>query len=181
MKKFIVFIMLVLPVMVSAQTVTPMDSVQVDSLHVDSTQVDSLSALRDSMMVFEDTMPKRPSILDSMAYVVVYQDSTVAQLLQDKIGGVVRGQETVAGFRVQIYSSNRQQTAKTEAIELERRLENALPAKIYTQYVSPFWKVRVGDFTTYEEAKAFKEQLIQHFPYLKQDAYIVRDQVNVHP
>ncbi|MCQ2312009.1 MAG: SPOR domain-containing protein [Paludibacteraceae bacterium] len=181
MKKSIVFIMLVLPMMVSAQTMTPMDSVQVNSIQVDSTQVDSLSALRDSMMVFEDTMPKRPCIFDSMAYVIVHQDSAVAQLLQDKVGGVVRGQETVAGFRVQIYSSNRQQTAKSEAIELEHRLENALPAKIYTQYISPFWKVRVGDFTTYEEAKAFKEQLIQYFPFLKQDAYIVRDQVNVHP
>lgn len=181
MKKIITILLLVLPVMVSAQTITPTDSAQVASIQVDSVQVDSLSALQDSMMVFEDTMPKRPCVFDSLLYVTVHQDSAVAQLLQDKISGVVRGQETVAGFRVQIYSSNRQQTAKTEAIELEHRLENALPVKIYTQYISPFWKVRVGDFTTYEEAKAFKEQLIQHFPFLKQDAYIVRDQVNVHP
>lgn len=180
MKRYLVYMMF-LPMMVLAQTIAPMDSVQVEAAQADSIQVDSLAAPQDSMMVFEDTMPKRPCIFDLMAYVVVHQDSAVAQLLQDKIGGIVRGQETVAGFRVQIYSSNRQQTAKTEAIELERRLENALPAKIYTQYMSPFWKVRVGDFTTYEEAKAFKEQLIQHFPFLKQDAYIVRDQINVHP
>ncbi len=157
--------------MVSAQT----------PMVVDSTQVDSLSALPDTVMVFADSLPKRPYILDSMPHVTVHQDSLVARLLQDKISGIVRGQETVDGFRVQIYSSNRQQAAKTEAIELEHRLERALPAKIYTQYIAPFWKVRVGDFTTYEEAKAFKEQLLQHFPYLKQDAYIVRDQVNVHP
>lgn len=170
MKKFIV-ILIALPMIVSAQT----------EIVIDSTQVDSLQVLSDTVMVFEDTLPQRPCILDSMPNVVVYQDSLIATLIKDKVGGVVRGQETVSGFRVQIYSSNRQQEAKTEAIELERRLERALPAKIYTQYVSPFWKVRVGDFTTYEEAKAFKDQLIQHFPFLKQDAYIVRDQVNVHP
>lgn len=171
MKKFIVFIMMVLPMMVSAQS----------QIVIDSTQVDSLQSLPDTVMVFEDTLSQRPCILDSMPNVMVHQDSLVANLIKDKIEGIVRGQETVPGFRVQIYSSNRQQEAKTEAIELEHRLERALPAKIYTQYVSPFWKVRVGDFTTYEEAKAFKDQLIQHFPYLRQDAYIVRDQVNVHP
>lgn len=171
MKKFIVFIMMVLPMMVSAQS----------QIVIDSTQVDSLQSLPETVMVFEDTLSQRPCILDSMPNVMVHQDSLVANLIKDKIEGIVRGQETVLGFRVQIYSSNRQQEAKTEAIELEHRLERALPAKIYTQYVSPFWKVRVGDFTTYEEAKAFKDQLIQHFPYLRQDAYIVRDQVNVHP
>ena len=142
---------------------------------------DSLLIETDTIMVFTDTLIKRPCIFDSMPQVTVHQDSMVARLLQDKIGGVVRGQEIVDGFRVQIYSSNRQQAAKSEAMELEHRLEHALPAKIYTQYISPFWKVRVGDFTTYEEAKAFKDQLLQHFPYLKQDAYIVRDRINVHP
>ena len=171
MKKIFLILLAVLPIVGSAQTKGA----------VDSMQVDSLLALPDTIMVFEDTMPKRPCIFDSMPYVTIHQDSLVAGLLQDKIGGVVRGQEMVDGFRVQIYSSNRQQAAKTEAIELEHRLERALPVKIYTQYISPFWKVRVGDFTTYEEAKAFKEQLLQHFPYLKQDAYVVRDQVNVHP
>lgn len=171
MKKIITILLLVLPMMVSAQTVESLDS----------TQVDSLSLNPDTVMVFEDTLPQRPYILDSMPYVTVYQDSLVTRLIQDKIGGIIRGQETAEGFRVQIYSSNRQQTAKTEAIELEHRLERSLPAKIYTQYISPFWKVRVGDFTTYEEAKVFKEQLLQHFPYLRQDAYIVRDQINIHP
>lgn len=157
--------------MVSAQT----------EMVIDSVQVDSLTEVQDTMIVFSDTLPQRPCILDSMPYVTVYQDSLIVRLMQDKIGGVVRGQVVVEGFRVQVYSSNRQQVAKSEAIELERRLERVLPVNIYTQYISPFWKVRVGDFTTYEEAKAFKDQLLQHLPYLRQDAYIVRDQINVRP
>lgn len=175
MKKFIILLSLVLPTFLSAQTIAT------DSLSVDSLSMDSLSLVEDTVMVFEDTLPQRPCILDSLPYVRVHQDSLIARLISDKVKGVVRGQETVSGFRVQIYSSNRQQVAKSEAIELEHRLEKSLPVKIYTQYISPFWKVRVGDFTTYEEAKAFKEQLLQHFPYLRQDAYIVRDQINVHP
>lgn len=159
MKKVIVILFVVLPILVSAQ----------------------VEMVVDSTIVFSDTLPQRPCIWDSMPYVRVHQDSLVSRLIQDKIGGVVRGQETAEGFRVQIYSSNRQQVAKSEAIELEHRLERILSVKIYIQYISPFWKVRVGDFTTYEEAKAFKDQLLQHLPYLRQDAYIVRDQINVHP
>ena len=171
MRRLLIVILIALPMMMSAQAIDSQDFARVDSSYFTS----------DTVMVFEDTMPQRPCIFDSMPYVTVHQDSLITRLVQDKIAGVVRGQEMVDGFRVQIYSSNRQQLAKAEAIELEHRLERALPVKIYTQYISPFWKVRVGDFTTYEEAKAFKEQLLQHFPYLRQDAYIVRDLINVHP
>ena len=83
------------------------------------------------------------------------------------------------GYRVQIYSSNQQQTAKSEALDLEQKLRNAVNQSIYVQYLPPFWKVRLGDFRTYEEAKEYKKQFVAQYPELMGDTYIVRDKILV--
>lgn len=83
------------------------------------------------------------------------------------------------GYRVQIYSSNQQQTAKSEALELEGKLRESITHSIYVQYLPPFWKVRIGDFRTYEEAKEYKKQFVALFPELMGDTYIVRDKIQV--
>ena len=43
----------------------------------------------------------------------------------------------------------------------------------------PFWKVRLGDFLTREEANAFKLQVVKFFPELQGSTYIVPDLVTV--
>ena len=83
------------------------------------------------------------------------------------------------GYRVQIYSSNQQQTAKGEALELETKLKESLTQTIYVQYLPPFWKVRIGDFKTYEEAKEYKKLFVAQFPEMTVDTYIVRDKIQV--
>ncbi len=127
-----------------------------------------------------DTIEPVPmvSIFDSLPYVRVHQDSLIYALLLDKRIGA-DPQPEVIGYRVQVFSSNRQQAAKTEAVELQQKLKRALPIEVYAQYISPFWKVRVGDFRTYEEAKLFKDILLTKYPYLTADTYIVKDQINV--
>lgn len=157
MKKFIVILVALMPMFVGAQTLE----------EVDSTQVDLLT-----------TQSSRPCIFDSLLYVRVYQDSVIFDLLQDKVQGNGNGLE-VMGWRVQVYSSNRQQAAKAEAEELQQKLEHVLPSEVYALYISPFWKVRIGNFLTYEDAKLFKDTLLVHYPYLTADTYIVKDQINV--
>jgi hypothetical protein len=83
------------------------------------------------------------------------------------------------GYRVQIYSSNQQQTAKSEALELETKLKDALNQTVYVQYLPPFWKVRIGDFMTYEEAREYKKLFVSQYPELMGDTYIVRDKIQV--
>ena len=83
------------------------------------------------------------------------------------------------GYRVQIYSSNRQQTAKMEALELETNLKTEISQTIYVLYLPPFWKVRLGDFRTYDEAKDYKKEFVQQFPQMIGDTYIVRDKIKV--
>ncbi len=85
----------------------------------------------------------------------------------------------IDGYRVQIYSSNQQQTAKSEALNLETRLKDKVNQTIYVTYLPPFWKVRIGDFRTYEEAREYKKLFVQLYPNMVGDTYIVRDKIKV--
>ena len=118
------------------------------------------------------------SIFDSLPGVQIIQDSTVAVLLDEAVNGKHELVE-MDGYRVQIYSSNRQQTAKTEALELEDKLKEQLNQTLYVQYLPPFWKVRIGDFRTYDEAREYKKQFVTQYPEMMGDTYIVRDKIQV--
>lgn len=120
----------------------------------------------------------RPNLLEEMKGVEVVQDSAVALLLDAAINGK-RELVEIDGFRVQVYSSNQQQTAKMEALELEAKLKEKVTHTIYVQYLPPFWKVRLGDFRTYEEARDYKKLFVQLFPKMMGDTYIVRDKIKV--
>ena len=118
------------------------------------------------------------SILDSLPGVQIVQDSMMTVLLDEAMNGKHELVE-MDGYRVQIYSSNQQQTAKSEALDLEQKLRDGLNQSIYVQYLPPFWKVRIGDFRTYDEAKEYKKQFVAQYPELMGDTYIVRDKILV--
>ena len=118
------------------------------------------------------------SLLDLFPGVQIVQDSTMAVLLDEAVNGK-RELVEVDGYRVQIYSSNQQQSAKGEALELETRLKDKINQTLYVQYLTPFWKVRIGDFRTYDEAKEYKKLFVQQFPDLMGDTYNVRDKILV--
>ena len=118
------------------------------------------------------------SILGTMPGVRIVQDSAMNVLLDEAINGK-REMVEIDGYRVQIYSSNSQQTAKSEALELEAKLKDKIGQTVYVQYLTPFWKVRLGDFRNYEEAKEYKKLFVQQYPELMGDTYIVRDKIQV--
>ena len=120
----------------------------------------------------------RSNLLDEMTGVEVLQDSSISVLLDAAMNGKYELVE-MDGYRVQIYSSNQQQTAKAEALDLEEKLKDKISQTIYVQYLTPFWKVRLGDFRTYDEAKDYKKQFVQQFPEMMGDTYIVRDKIQV--
>lgn len=124
---------------------------------------------------------KRADIMEAMSEnVTIHQDSAITQLIADKVSGAEREEVQISGYRVQVYSSNRQQVAKVEALEIEKRIKDAdLQLPIYVQYNPPFWKVRVGDFRTQDEARLMKDDLVRRFPDLQGDIYVVRDQIIV--
>ena len=157
MKKLLLILMALMPAILMANNIAP----QMEETSVADT------------VAFE-----KPYILDDMPRVRVHQDSLMEMLLKEKIYGK-SAQIEINGFRVQILSSNRQQTAKEEALVLEKKMTEALSTAVYVTYIAPFWKVRLGNFRTYDEANAFKVQLITQFPELQGDTYIVRDKIQV--
>ncbi|MBO4454375.1 MAG: SPOR domain-containing protein [Paludibacteraceae bacterium] len=120
----------------------------------------------------------RLDILTDMPDVEVVQDSALIRLLRATIADK-RELVEMDGYRVQIYSSNQQQLAKTEAMKLESKLKDKLSQTVYVMYMPPFWKVRVGDFRTVDEAKEYKKAVVQEYPDLMGNTYIVRDKIQV--
>lgn len=105
-----------------------------------------------------------------------------AQLMDGRTTGGAT--TTVNGFRVQVYST----LDRAAAINLEEearawwRLEGGsapgvfgtqLP--IYTVYLQPYYRVRIGNFRTRAEAERARALLANRFP----DAFIVPDRVTV--
>lgn len=123
----------------------------------------------------------RPDIIrniEANSKVVVKQDPKLDKLINDHIEKKeeATGPYTGPGFRVQVFSSNAQRTAKDQAYTIERRLRSAFPGHaVYRTYASPFWKVRIGDFRTLEEARAFRAELVKLFPEYARETYTVRE------
>ena len=118
------------------------------------------------------------SILDSLPGIQIVQDSAMSALLQETVVGK-RELVEIDGYRVQVYSSNGQQSAKAEALELEAKLKENIGHTVYVQYLPPFWKVRIGDFRTADEAKEYKKVFVQQYPDMIGDTYVVRDKIKV--
>lgn len=165
-----IFITLLWVMGLSAQEQTlSLDTMLLDSLYTDTLQVvDSLQ--QDTLHTF---------ILDDMPNVLVHQDSAITLLLEDKSYNRQRGQHQVSGFRVQVYASNTPQVAKNEALDLYETISSQVNMPVYVISEPPFWKVRLGDFLTREEAIEYKNQLNVLFPHLQGSTYVVPDQVIV--
>ena len=118
-------------------------------------------------------------LTDIMENAVIHQDSSIYRLMMDKHLGIERGQQEVNGFRVQVYSSNTQQRAKNESISLQQELEKRLSHPVYVISEPPFWKVRIGNFRTRDEANQYKQTLLDLYPELQSGTYVVPDKVIV--
>lgn len=138
------------------------------------------AVLHDTMALDTPDTTEVLLLVDLMENAVVHQDSAIYQLMMDKYLGIERGMQEVSGFRVQVYSSNVQIQAKNEAMLLHQELSKQLTQAIYIISEPPFWKVRVGDFRTREEANAYKETLLKLYPILQSSTYVVPDKVTVY-
>jgi Sporulation related domain. len=141
-----------------------------------------------TLQVLQSQDAKSKSIIETLtspdsatnATVRIYGDKRIEQLVTNRRTNGNSKQLTMNGFRVQVFSSNSQRTAKTEAFRIERQILDAFPEQgVYVNYVSPFWKVRVGDFRTQAQAHAFRTQLVETLPQFRGEIYIVKEQIFV--
>lgn len=84
------------------------------------------------------------------------------------------------GYRLQVYSGNNQRTSKDEAFNKEQEIKDLFPdASTYVTYAAPFWRLRVGDFRSHEEAYHLKLDLTKAFPAYAKEMYIVREEIHI--
>jgi hypothetical protein len=80
------------------------------------------------------------------------------------------------GYRIQVYMGNNQKKSKSEALKREEMIKEKYPdLPAYLSFVSPFWRLRIGDFRTHTEALVSMRELLTDFPELKGQVYVVKD------
>lgn len=181
MKKLI-YILLVIPLI----GIQANDTLQVDNDYYDLVNsiftIDVNDELYMDSMIVEDSLEIEEMvhlIMDDMPNVVVHQDSSILQLMIDKKLGYQKGLQEVSGFRVQVYTSNVPQVAKNEALRIQNMVQQALDVEVYVLSEPPFWKVRLGNFKTRDDANAYKLIINELFPDLYRTTYVVPDIVTI--
>ena len=80
----------------------------------------------------------------------------------------------ITGYRVRIFFDN-SQNARQRSESVAGAFASAYPGiSIYRTYVSPYFKVTVGDFRSRDEAQLFAERLKGWFP----SAFLVKEHIN---
>ena len=83
-------------------------------------------------------------------------------------------QQSIQGFRVQIYFGS----ARQKAAEVKQDFSNKHPDILsYLTYLAPNFKVRVGDFRTRLEAQGFLKSIEGQYP----TSFIVPDEIKLPP
>ncbi|MCL2596571.1 MAG: SPOR domain-containing protein [Paludibacter sp.] len=107
------------------------------------------------------------------AKVIFVHDSSIETIFLKKNKDIIQKGTNV--FSIQVFSSN-QRSAKSDATNIEHQLRSKFPdSNIKVNYISPFWKVRIGEFSTREEANKFRQEVIGAMPAQRDQIYIVAD------
>lgn len=86
----------------------------------------------------------------------------------------------IQGYRTQVFSGNNQRKSKDEAFRKEKEIKKLFPdVMTYVTYNAPFWRLRVGDFRSHEEAYHMQRLLMDAFPAYKKEMYIVKEEVKI--
>ncbi|MBQ5750295.1 MAG: SPOR domain-containing protein [Bacteroidaceae bacterium] len=135
----------------------------------------------------------------AVAQVAVVDTSIVQYLERSNTGGAIRIEQPaelsrrvarvgddveqnmvkVPIYRIQLFSSNNT-TAKAQAESLAKEFAAAFPdIPSMVSYVSPFWRLRVGEFRTYEEANAMLPIIQNKFSDMQRGMLIIRERISV--
>jgi len=84
------------------------------------------------------------------------------------------------GYRIQVFSGNNQRKSKDEADYKKRQINEAYAnVSTHVTFMAPFWRLRVGDYLTYEEAYSMMQKLIETFPSFKKEIHITKEDVRI--
>lgn len=111
--------------------------------------------------------------------VVVHKDPRLDVLLrkQGEINAAIKkaNARTAKGFRLLVMNTNK----RDEAIAAKTKVYTNFPElKAYLVYQSPYFRLKVGNFRTREEAQQYQKSLGYYFP---KGVFIVNDTIEITP
>lgn len=86
----------------------------------------------------------------------------------------------VNGYRIQVFAGNNQRVAKNEAYAKETDIKSIFPElSTYVGFTAPFWRLRVGDFQTFQEAQRMMTKLRLKFPAFGREMSVVKEKIRI--
>lgn len=116
---------------------------------------------------------------DSTASVVVHKDPRLDMLVKKHIAineEITRDtRRSMPGYRILVINSN----DRSKVFAAKGRIYQSYPElKPYLMYQPPFYKLKVGNFKTKEEAEDYRKELSRQFPT---GMFIIKDIIEVKP
>ncbi|HBB01094.1 MAG: hypothetical protein A2W86_07690 [Bacteroidetes bacterium GWD2_45_23] len=129
------------------------------------------------------------SVVPGKGRVTVYEDESISRVLGRPMApprtvytnaeGTVQYYK-MRGYKIQAFSGNNQRTSKNEANYKQSQINSTFPEhETVVLFDSPFWRLRVGNFATREEAQQVMMELRRNFPSFGKEMYIVVDEVKI--
>lgn len=140
----------------------------------------SLSAQTDSTTTIIQSLEKE---VENKGKVIIHQDERIAALIdkQKPASGNNQNFTVGKGYRIQIYSGNDQNHSKKEAFERDAIFKRDFPElETFITFKSPFWRMRVGNFSSYEEAFKEMRRIKEAYPQYGKETYIVKDDIKIY-
>ncbi len=117
--------------------------------------------------------------------VQVIQDENISNRIRRKAKKVTINDAPVTyvempGYRIQVFAGNNQRISKSEAYTKESDVKSIFPdMSTYVVFTAPFWRLRVGDFQTFQEAQRSLTKLRSEFPAFGREMSIIKEKVRV--
>lgn len=139
MKKFLMIAVFMFFTLSCVKQTRPTTSTSEEPVFVEETGAQGLT-------VTEDTTGLAIKQESTLAQETMPAETTAAETIKEM------PEESKYGYRVQLGAFSNKELANQFAAQLRQNFTE----NVYVQYVSPFYKVRVGDFLTKDDAEKFK-------------------------
>jgi hypothetical protein len=105
------------------------------------------------LMAQDNIVDRLEESVPGQGVITIHQDERLDALLGRVLDSCEGVKSHTVGYRIQVYAGSNTSKARSEAYGAGARVKAKCPGvPVYTQFNSPRWVCRVGDFRTIEEA-----------------------------
>lgn len=136
----------------------------------------------------KDILNELNSIVPGKGRVTVYEDEAITHILGRSMApprtvySTAEGTQYVKmrGYKIQAFAGNNQRTSRNEAYYKQGLINTSFPGhETVVLFESPFWRLRVGNFKSREDANAVMADMRRVFPAFGKEMYVVVDEVKI--